>query len=98
MKRILPFFVFFISLANYGQEYYYINVESGLNVRSEANLSSKKIAKIKDGALVEKIADTDTALTITDNSKEITGKFVKIKYITTNLANDTIEGYVFDAY
>ena len=88
----------------YGQEYYFINAESGLNVRSESNLSSNKVAKIPFGTLIEKISDTDKYFTINDNGKKIKGQFVKIKYNNYGyLVNEETEqfereGYVFDAY
>ncbi len=88
----------------YGQDYYFVSAESGLNVRSENNLSSKKVAKIPFGVMVEKISDTNNKITINDNRKEITGKWVKIKYnnylylVSEETEQFEKEGYVFDGY
>lgn len=98
MKIFLALFLIFSSLHSHGQEYYFINAENGLNVRSEGNLASKKVAKIRFGALVEKIADTDITLTIGDKGKLIKGRFVKIKYRKEYLSTEDVEGYVFDGY
>ncbi len=98
MKIYITIFVIFISINNYGQEYYFVDAKNGLNVRSEGNLSSKKIAKIRFGALVEKIADTEEELIISDNDKQIKGKFVKIKYQKNYSTEESVEGYVFDGY
>ncbi|MEP2278346.1 SH3 domain-containing protein [Maribacter sp.] len=104
MKIFILLIMTIFSFNIYGQEYYFINAESGLNVRSESSLSSKKIAKIPFGTLIEKISDTDKYLTINDNGKEIKGQFIKIKYNNYGyLVNKEIEqfekeGYVFDAY
>ena len=88
----------------YGQEYYFINAESGLNVRLESSLTSKKVAKIPFGTLIQKIFDTDKYVTINDNGKEIKGQFVKIKYnnygylVNKETEQFEREGYVFDGY
>ncbi len=87
-----------------GQDYYFINAESGLNVRSDSNLSSKKVAKIPYGVMVEKIADTNQDLIINDNGKQIKGKWVKIKYnnylylVSKETESFEREGYVFDGF
>ena len=93
-----------ITLNVFGQEYYFINAENGLNVRSNGNLSSKKIAKIPFGVLVEKIGETDKTVSINDNGKLVKGRFVKIKYnnylylVSAETDPFEREGYVFDAY
>jgi len=107
MKINILLIIVFAFFNTYAQNYF-INAENGLNVRSESNLSSKKINKIPFGTLVEKISDTDKYLTINDNGNKIKGKFVKIKYTNDSYflpkeKNDTgyaifREGYVFDAY
>lgn len=98
MKIFLTLFLIFISLHIHGQEYYFIDAENGLNVRSEGNLSSKKVTKIRFGAMVEKIADTDIIFSVSDNGKLIKGKFVKIKHRKEYLSTEDVEGYVFDGY
>ena len=94
MKIISIVFLLFISVHLYGQDYYIINAENGLNVREKGNLTSKKIAKLRHGFLVEVIEETDEIFTITDNGKQIKGRFLKIKAYS----EEYIEGYVFDAY
>ena len=104
MKLLTVISLVFLSINLYGQDYYFINAEGGLNVRSDSNLSSKKIAKIPFGMIIEKIADTDKELVINDNGKQVKGKFVKIKYnnypylVTRATDASELEGYVFDGY
>ena len=94
----------FISSNSYGQDYYFVNAESGLNVRSDSNLSSKKIAKLPFGIMVEKIADSEKEFIINDNGMQVKGKFVKIKYGNFscikygNYDGSYSYGYVFDGY
>lgn len=86
------------------QEYYFVSAKNGLNVRSTGNVSSKKVAKLPYGSMVEKIAETDNFISIVDGEQLITGRFVKVKYnnYTYLINQETIlfekEGYVFDAY
>jgi len=104
MKTFATLFIIFISIHIYGQEYYFINAENGLNVRSSSNLSSTKVAKIPFGVQVEKIFDTDKFLVIEDNGKQIKGKFIKIRYnnyvylVSEETKPFEKEGYVFDGY
>ncbi len=86
------------------QEYYFINAENGLNVRSKSNSSSLKIAKIPFGVVVEKLFDTNKKITINDNGKPIEGSWIKIKYnnyiylVSKEEKPFEKEGYVFDGY
>ncbi len=106
MKTTLTILILFFWFCGYGQEpeYYFVNAESGLNVRADSDLSSKKVAKIPFGVLVEKVVDTDEELTVNDAGKKINGKWVKIKYdnYVYLVSNETepfeSEGYVFDGY
>lgn len=104
MKIFTTIFLFIICHNAYSQDYYFINAENGLNVRSGSDLSSEKIAKLPFGMQVEKIADTEKELIIIDNGKQIKGRFVKIKYnnYTCLVIEKTkafeAEGYVFDGY
>lgn len=104
LLRIVTLLIIGISSKSYGQDYYFITAENGLNVRSGSDLSSTKVAKIPFGVMIEKIADTEKELVVNDNGKEIKGKFVKIKYnnYTYLVSEETDsferEGYVFDGY
>ena len=104
MRIFTTILIIFTSLTMYGQDHYFITAENGLNVRAGSNLSSKKVAKIPFGMLVEKIADTENELVISDNEKQIKGKFVKIKYnnypylVSEEKETFKREGYVFDGY
>ncbi|WP_299125899.1 SH3 domain-containing protein [uncultured Winogradskyella sp.] len=99
---VIPMFLFSQSEAS--QNYYYINAENGLNVRSEPKLSSEKMAKLPHGVIVEKLTDTNHELIITDNGAQIKGHWVKIKYSNyTYLVSEETEsfereGYVFNGY
>ncbi len=99
MRTLATIFLIFLSLSVYGQDYYIVDAENGLNVRAEGNLSSEKIAKLRFGTIVEIVEETDEILRIKDNSQSIKGKMVQvvsIKYYPTT--EDVVEGYVFDAY
>ncbi len=104
MKIITIIFITFISLNIYSQEYYFINAQNGLNVRSGSDLLSAKVAKIPYGVLVEKVLDTDKKMTLNDNGKIIKGNWVKIKYnnylylVSKETEPFIKEGYVFDGY
>jgi len=104
MKYTLALLFFTLCFCVSSQEYYLINAKSGLNVRSNYNLSSKKVAKIPFGVLVEKIEDTNKALTVNDNGKKIKGTWVKIKYnnydylVSKETKSFESEGYVFDGF
>lgn len=104
MKMLMTILVFLFCLHVYGQEYYFVNAENGLNVRSEAGLSSEKVAKLPFGTMVTKIADTDVELIVEDNGKNLKGKWIKIKYnnylylVSEEKDQFEREGYVFDSY
>lgn len=109
MKKILiGLYVIFplvlLSQSNITKGYYSVTAENGLNVRSEPQLSSKRIAKLPFGLIVEKISDTNSQLTIEDNGTQLKGHWVKIIYSNYpyQVSEDTDpfkrEGYVFDGY
>ena len=104
MKIITPYLLFLVCFSIYSQEYYVITAQNGLNVRSEPNLSSEKQGKIPFGVVVQKVAETNSELIITENGKEIKGNWVKIKYdnylylVSEETEPNQSEGYVFDAY
>ena len=88
----------------YGQDYYFVNAENGLNIRADKKASSEKLGKLACGTMVEKIADTNITLTENDNGKKIEGKWVKIKYnnylylVSKEKQSFEREGFVFDGY
>ena len=106
MKKWSYCLLFFILFYNYSsaQEYYHVTAKSGLNVRASTNLTSKKIAKIPFGVVVEKLENTTKELIITDDGKQLKGNWVKIKYnnynysISKNKEKSDTEGFVFDAF
>ena len=104
MKLLTKIYILLLFSSVYAQEYYFVNAENGLNVRSESNLSSIKIAKIPFGILVQKISNTNNKMTIDDDGKKITGHWVKIKYenypylVSKDTKAFETEGYVFDGY
>ncbi|QXP58988.1 SH3 domain-containing protein [Olleya sp. HaHaR_3_96] len=69
----------------------YVTAESGLLCREVPN--GKIIYKFPYGTEVEIIDRTDIELTITDDGKEITGDWVKVKAKNSNKT-----GYVFDGF
>ena len=104
MKKIISLFSCLLCLISSAQEEYFITAKSGLNVRSQASLSSQKIAKIPYGVSVLKLADTKITLTISDQGKPISGKWIKIRYdnylylVSKETEQFQEEGYVFDGY
>ena len=57
----------------------YVNAESGLSIRQKPDLSSKKIGKLKYREKATIIEESDVAISLYDEGKEISGKWVKIK-------------------
>ncbi|SEE66760.1 SH3 domain-containing protein [Tenacibaculum sp. MAR_2010_89] len=104
MKILVKIYMLFMFSNVLAQEYYFINAENGLNVRSKSNSSSLKIAKIPFGVVVEKLFDTNKKITINDNGKPIEGSWIKIKYnnyiylVSKEEKPFEKEGYVFDGY
>ncbi|WP_431166299.1 hypothetical protein [Tenacibaculum halocynthiae] len=104
MKILVKIYMLFMFSNAFAQEYYFINAENGLNVRSKSNSLSLKVAKIPFGVVVEKLLDTNKKITINDNGKPIEGSWVKIKYnnymylVSKEGKPFEKEGYVFDGY
>ncbi|WP_271407361.1 SH3 domain-containing protein [Tenacibaculum soleae] len=89
MNKIL-LILFFVTINNNAQEYF-VNAKSGLNVRENGDLNSKKIGKLAYTEKVEIIEKNNIETSIVDNGKEIYGFWFKIK-------SKNINGYVFSKF
>lgn len=102
MKKFSYCLLFFILFFNYSsaQEYYHVTAESGLNVRYNTDLTSKKIAKIPFGVVVEKIATMNIELSVKDHGKVVKGNWVKVKFYNYPylISKNYKEGFVFDGF
>ncbi len=101
MKNYIVVFisVFFLRFAH-AQEYYHVTAKSGLNVRSNTDLTSKKIAKIPFGVVVEKIATTNIELSVKDEGKKVKGNWIKVKFYNYPylISKNHKKGFVFDGF
>ena len=86
-------------------ELYFTIATSGLIVRKEPGIASKRIGKIPYGSIVELLEETDLKLQITDNGLPVDGFWVKIKFnnypykiIESDEYKFTGEGYVFSEF
>lgn len=78
----------------------YVIAPSGLNVRAEASLSGKVVAKIPYAHLVQVLDSSGVQLTIRDGGKDVKSEWIRIAYYL-ELGEDQIdtgEGYVFGAF
>ncbi|NRD20048.1 SH3 domain-containing protein [Winogradskyella eckloniae] len=88
------------------QELYFNTALSGLNIREEPKIDSKKIGKLPYGSVVKLLDITDIKLQIKDNDETLNGVWVKIKFqnfpfIISESKKDVQfenEGYVFSAF
>lgn len=82
-------------------EFFYINAERGLNLRSFFSTKSKVILKLEYNDRVELIEKTNEKLTVRDYDSEgnflgnITDFWVKVRFVKEN---ETFNGYVFNGY
>lgn len=91
MDKILLLLIFvFFTQKSTAQEYF-VNAESGLNVRENADINSRKIGKLTHKEKVEIIEKRNNKISITDNNKEIYGFWFKIK-------SKNSSGYVFSKF
>jgi len=68
-----------------------VTAMSGLSVRNSPSLKAKRIGKLAYLSTVQIISKTNKILTITDEGKQLSGFWVKIKYKNT-------QAYVFDGF
>lgn len=84
--------VIFSFLPIFGQEFYSVIAENGLNVRNKPDLNSKLLGKFSCGEDLILLQKTDTELTLVDNEIEVTGYWYKMTSKTD------LTGFVFSYY
>lgn len=94
MKIILSLIFSFFVLSSIAQkqELFTVIAHSGLSLRKEPALNSKKIALLRFNQEVKLLKCTNIALSIRDEAKHINGYWVKVETLKG------LVGYVFDAY
>jgi len=106
MKKItcvcICFLIFFVLQS---QEIYFTTAKSGLIIRKEPNITSKRIGKLPYGSTVKVLEKTELKHQFTNNGKVVKGTWVKVEFqnfpyiISVRKAYEDIrEGYVFDPY
>ena len=76
-----------------GQQLQYVTADNGLIVRAKPDTHSERLGKLEYATAVRVIQETDIALTINDNQKNIQGKWVEIQE-----TDGTLKGYVFNGF
>lgn len=93
-KHFLTAIVLFLVAFSYGQDYAYVNADSGLTVRERPDIGASKLGKLMYNEAVEVIEKTDVKLVVVDEGKKVSGEWVKIKM---NGYQD-LKGYVFNGF
>jgi len=91
LKNIIYILFLFISVISYSQKCI-VKASSGLNVREEPNLDSKKVGKLTLNQTVSIIEGSNNILKVEDEGNTIEGYWVKVK------SDNGISGYVFEGY
>jgi len=107
MNKILTISIYILTVfVVQSQELYFNTASSGLNIREEPSINSKKIGKLPYGSTVELLETTKIKLQIIDDEETINGFWVKIKFSNfpfivsereEDLGHDK-EGYVFSGF
>lgn len=94
-KHLLSTILLVVAVAfSYGQDYAYVNANSGLTVRERPDIGASKLGKLMYNEAVEVIEKTDVKLVVVDEGNKISGEWVKIKM---NGYQD-LKGYVFNGF
>ncbi len=80
----------------FGQENYFTNAPSGLNVRESSSINSKRIDKLPYGALVKIIEETTITYTVTEGNSTTLSVWVKIKYNNFPYIHQNEDTYEWD--
>ena len=93
-KHFLTAILVLVATFSYGQDYAYVNADSGLTVRERPDISASKLGKLMYNEAVEVIEKTNVKLVVIDEGNKIAGEWVKIKM---NGYQD-LKGYVFNGF
>jgi hypothetical protein len=93
-KHFLTAILLLLVAFSYGQDYAYVNADSGLTVRERPDISASKLGKLVYNEAVEVIEKTDVKLVVVDEGNKVSGEWVKIKM---NGYQD-LKGYVFNGF
>jgi len=104
IKKIILISIYLLSFfIAQSQESYFTIAPSGLIIRSEPNINSKRIGKLPYGSTVKLLEKTGMKLQITDDGKTIDGEWVKVKFdnnlfVVSETEEYKSEGYVFNRF
>lgn len=93
-KHFLTVLVVLFVGFSYGQDYAYVNADSGLTVRERPDIGASKLGKLQYNEAVEVVEKTNVKLVVVDQGKQVSGEWVKIKM---NGFQD-LNGYVFNGF
>lgn len=93
-KHFITAILFLLVAYSYGQDYAYVNADSGLTIREQPDVNASKIGKLLYNESVEIIENTNLKLVVIDQGKKVSGEWAKVKL---NEYNDNV-GYVFNGY
>ena len=95
MKNVYPIIIFLLfTLHSLGQDRMYVTAKSGLVVRDKPTLEANKIYHLPNNTMVMISKNTGISMTITDEGKQINGKWIKIR----SFDNNNTQGYVFGGF
>lgn len=93
-KHFLAIILLLLVTLSYGQNYAYVNADSGLTVRERPAIGASKSGKLMYNEAVEVIEKTDVKLIVVDEGNKISGEWVKIKMN----GSQGLQGYVFNGF
>ncbi|WP_339657531.1 SH3 domain-containing protein [uncultured Maribacter sp.] len=93
MKNVITILLLILTNYIFGQQIQHVNADNGLIVREKPETGSERIGKLEYGTRVNIIKETEFELTIKDEGKNISGKWVEIQEIDGNQ-----KGYVFNGF
>ncbi|WP_052158315.1 SH3 domain-containing protein [Lacinutrix jangbogonensis] len=93
-KHFLTAILLLLVAFSYGQDYAYVNADSGLTVRERPDIGASKLGKLMYNEAVEVVEKTKVKLVVVDQGNKISGEWVKIKM---NGYQD-LKGYVFNGF
>ena len=93
-KHFITAILLLLVAFSYGQDYAYVNADSGLTVREQPDIRASKLGKLMYNEAVEVVEKTDVKLVVVDEGNKVSGEWVKIKM---NGYQD-LKGYVFNGF
>lgn len=95
MKTTKHFLITILVLSvtfSYGQNYMYVNADSGLTIREKPEIGASKLGKLLYNEAVEIIEKTGVKLVVLDDGNKVSGEWVKMN------SSKGIKGYIFNGF